>query len=105
MARHLHRRWAYVEVATGVAETSDGPPARPVAARTLKRWLGRLLSSARGVVQAFVTAGVALGRAADCASRAELLAEMVHEGLLSAGRPMAEVGGWLHRLVPGLRLA
>ncbi|MBN1774675.1 MAG: transposase family protein [Deltaproteobacteria bacterium] len=105
MARHLHRRWAYVEAAAGIAETSDGPPARRVAARTLKRWLGRLLSSARVVVQAFAAAGVVLGRAADCASRRELLAEMIHEGLLSRGRPMAELGGWVHRLVPGLRLA
>ena len=105
MARHLHRSWGYVESATGVTETGDAVPARRVAARTLRRWFGRLLSSARVVVQALVTGGVALGRAADCVSRRELLAEMVPERLLSVERPMAELAGWLHRLVPGLRLA
>lgn len=104
MARHLHRSWAYVEAATAdaVGETCEAGPAAP--ARTLRRWFVRLLSSARCVVQALVTSGVALGRAAGSRSRAELLAEMVREGLLSAGRPLSELAGWLHRVVPGLRL-
>ena len=106
MARHLHRSWAYVEAATAeaVGKTCEAEPAAPVPARTLRRWFGRLLSSARCVVQALVTSGVALGRAAGAQCRAELLAEMVREGLVSAGRPMAELAGWLHRVVPGLRL-
>lgn len=104
MARHLHRSWAYVELATGVAEAADAEPAKLVPTRTLRRWFGRLLSSARVVVQALVTSGVALGRAADCRSRSELVAEMVREKLLPAGRPLAGLAGWLHRLVPGLRL-
>ena len=106
MARHLHRSWAYVEAATAEAgeETCEAEPAAPVPTRTLRRWLGRLLSSARCVVQALVTSGVALGQAGESRCRAELLAEMVREGLLSAGCPMAELAGWLHRVVPGLRL-
>ena len=104
MARHLHRSWAFVEAATGVRETDDREPATPAPARTLRRWFGRLLSSAGCVVQALVTSGVVLEGAAESRSRADLLAAMVREKLLSARRPLAELAGWLHRLVPGLRL-
>ena len=104
MARNLHRSWAFVETATVVRETDDGQPARPVPPRTLQRWFGRLQSSARCVVQAFVASGVALKKAAESSSRAELLAAMVREKLLSARRSMADLAGRLHRLVPGLRL-
>ena len=76
MARHLHRSWAYVEASTGVVEPADDRRMRTVAARTLRRWLVRLLSCARVVVQAFTTAGVALGGASESRSRRELLAEV-----------------------------
>jgi transposase-like protein len=107
VARHLHRSWSFVQAAAGVEDTESARPSRatrPVPAATLRRWLRRLQSGAAVVVQAFGTSGVALGRAAEAASRAEVLAAMVVEKLLSAGRAMAELAGWLHRLVPGLRL-
>ena len=109
MARHLHRSWRFVETATGEGP-EKGPEAKsraqaPAPARTLRRWLGRLLSSARCVAQALAASGVLLGRASESLSRTELLAAMVRRGLLCAERPMAELAGWLHRVVPGLRLA
>jgi len=100
MARHLHRAWAFVEAAT----TGDGDPATRPPARTLLRWFGRLSANARHVLQALATSGVELGGAAYSRSRAELLVAMVRGNLLSVRRRMAELAGWLHRLVPGLRL-
>lgn len=104
VARHLPRSWSLVQAAAGVEDAERAGPSRPVPAATRRRWLRRLRSSAAVVVQAFVTSGVALGGAAEATSRAELLGAMIRERLVSAGRAMAELAGWLHRLVPGLRL-
>jgi len=102
MARHLHRSWAYVEAAT--APEVEGERVQPPRRGTLSRWVERLRSSGRLVVQVLVASGVELRAAAEARCRSALLLAMVREKLLSAGRAMAELAGWLHRLVPGLRL-
>ncbi|MBN1773425.1 MAG: hypothetical protein JXB32_19340 [Deltaproteobacteria bacterium] len=104
VARHLPRSWSFVQAAAGVEDAGSARPPRAVPPATRRRWVRRLQSSAAVVVQAFVTSGVALGRAVEAASRAELVAAMIREKLVSAGRAMGELAGWLHRLVPGLRL-
>ena len=104
MARNLHRSWAFVEAATGSKKTGGAASGARTPVRTLRRWFSRLLSNARCVIQALVTSGVALKQGTESSSRAALLAAMVSEKLLSARRPLAELAGWLHRLVPGLRL-
>jgi transposase-like protein len=107
MARCLHRRWPFVERAVGrvLGREEDTCRSEAVPRRTLQRWISRLLSSARVVIQAFAAAGVDLGLTVQAGSRWDLLKSMVVRGLLSSGRRMAELAGWLHRLVPGLRLA
>jgi hypothetical protein len=111
LARHLHRNWETVQsalVADGVLEGSGEESRVDVPATTRSRWRSRLCSSARLLTQvlAGIGAGIAevLGRLSVDCSRLELLGELVRAGLLRAACRVAQLAGWIHRAVPGLRL-
>lgn len=112
LARHLHRRWDTVQaamVAAGVVGDDGAGRRVAVPATTRRRWTKRLRSSARVLVQVLAGAGAAicgvLERLTVACTRAELVDGLAGDGLLMARQKTAQLAGWIHRLVPGLRLA
>jgi len=103
LARHLWRSWATVEAAVEAAERSE------VAARTRRRWRGRLASSARQLVVLLATTADQIWSALVAAvgldaSRLDLVGGY---GVLMRPRRglcLAELAGLVHRLSPGVRL-
>ncbi len=100
--RHLWYHWPLV--GEGCGEAPPAPrrqAARRPSLRTRQRWLARLASAARLLVQLFATSArpslvsVAQQLGLD-ASRIELVR--------TVGRPFAALASLLHRLVPGVRL-
>jgi hypothetical protein len=112
MARHLHRAWSVVQEAMareGVVEPVSGAKALPpVAERTRQRWRRRLLSSAVVLMQALSDSAVAgtgtLGALAGSSTRAELVDGLAACGAIVARHKLAQLAGWVHRVVPGLRV-
>lgn len=104
IARRLWRTWATVESKT-VAETPP-PPSRPVVPeRTVRRWLARLATTARHLVQVLAAAGdEALWRLAAAvglnATRRQLV--LAHPPT-SSGR-LSGLAALGHRLCAGARL-
>jgi len=107
--RHLHGTWegiqGAVEAAGAVDETAACEPAR-VSARTVQRWAARLRCCAMVAVQVLadltpVRWALSQGTAR---TRGEFVDLRAETGCVPAGRKLAAVAGWLHRVVPGLRL-
>lgn len=102
IARHLWRSWKTVEA------SSTGKERPPRA--TLRRWLSRLASDASQVVQSFVSLGPGVLEVSFlrdvCASSARWQVVAAAEGAfaLPSGRVFSTIGGWIHRLVRGIRL-
>ena len=98
IARHLQRSWPVVETAVKEPQRPTRPP---VPRRTLSRWLGRLRSSARHLLEALLSSGeLGLRRlaesAGEMASRLELL-ERFERGL-------SALAALVHRLMLGVRV-
>jgi len=94
VARHLHFHWRRIETATAATGGSAPRRGRRPSPRSVRRWLGRLGSSAVRLVGLFADGGrtIALG----VRTRAELARTLA----LSLGA----VAAWVHELMPGVRL-
>ena len=111
IARYLHRTWGAVQsavVAAGALERTGSERRVTRKPGTLKRWLGRLSSSALVLTQAFAATGAQVGTmwrdlGAWC-TRAELVEALAGEGLIEKRLKLEQLACWIHRLVPGLRL-
>ncbi len=111
IARYLHRTWGAVQsavAATGALERTGSEWRVTRKPGTLKRWLGRLGSSAVVLTQALAARGAqveavlrALG--AWC-TRAELVEALASTGRIEKRLKLEQLACWIHRLMPGLRL-
>lgn len=107
IARHLHRTWDVVQ--TALAELSS--PQRPAtrATSTLRRWRGRLTSSAVVLIQAMLEVGASVGsllqKVGTRCIRSELVDSLARDGLIDEECRFQDLAGWIHRIYPGLRLA
>lgn len=106
VARHLWRQWA--TVARTVAGDPHRVPARPVPARTRRRWNARLRSAARQLVLLLAAHDEAdVARIASVAgfesSRRELIGVFTATRALGT-RPLADLAAVIHGLEPGIRL-
>jgi hypothetical protein len=100
--RHLSHHWPVIEEACGRADGHAGTPVERVpSTRTRARWLSRLRSSARVLVQVLASsAGARL-----VATAQNLGLDPTRQQLLDAlAQPLAAVAGLIHRLIPGVRL-
>lgn len=103
IARRLWRAWVTVETETLHGTPSPSRP--PVPATTVRRWLARLASSARHLVQVLAAAGdaaltvIAAGVGLD-ASRGQLAQAADVRG----AERLASLAVLAHRLCPGARL-
>ena len=111
IARHLHRTWGAVQSAVVAAEALERTGSEWRVTRkpsTLKRWLGRLSSSAVVLTQAFAATGAQVGTMwrvlGGWCTRAELVEALAGEGLTEKRLKLEQLACWIHRLVPGLRL-
>lgn len=111
MARHLHRTWGAIQsalVAAGMLTRTGSEWRVTRKPSTLRRWLGRLGSSARALIQALLGDVAAVAAAlnplgAEC-SRGECVEALAQVDLIEKVRKLADLACWIHRLVPGLRL-
>lgn len=102
IARHLWYHWPLVAEACGRPPEGEArPPVRPPSQRSQQRWLGRLWSSARVLVQ--VLASSAESKLVAVAQRVGLDATR-GELLEALGQPLSYVASLCHRLMPGVRL-
>lgn len=92
LARHLHFNWPPVEDACEGRVTVR--EVRRPSDKTVRRWLGRLASSAARLVRLLADGGRAVS--APVRTRHELVAAL--------GVSFATVAAWLHALMPGVRL-
>jgi len=111
LARHLHRRWAVVQAAAvrdGVVAASGSERRVQIPERTTRRWVGRLLASAVQLTQVLAVVGgdvvEVLGRVGTACTRAELIEGLAAAGVVAPGRKLEHLAGWVHRLMPGIRL-
>jgi len=107
LARHLWRTWEVVELQTVSAPPPHDQPEVPK--RTVRRWLARLRSAARTVMQALAAAAEATAtRIAQAlgldATRSELVRMYADQAGSPRGRHLADLAALVHRLAPGLRL-
>lgn len=111
LCRHLHRSWEVVQsaaAAEGAVDAAVGDRRRKIPAPTVRRWQSRLLLSARVLLQVLAGAGAAVADVIghvglDC-TRGELVDALAAAGVVQGPRKLEEVAGWIHRLVPGVRL-
>lgn len=111
IARYLHRTWGAVQSAVVAAGALDRTGSEWRVSRkpsTLRRWLGRLGSSALVLVQALVAGGAAvsvmLNQLGAWCSRRECVEALARTNLVENERKLEGLACWIHRLVPGLRL-
>lgn len=120
LARHLWRVWPTVERTAVRAPPSSATaappppvpqpiPARPIPARTARRWCARLASSAKHLVVLLAVSGGALlesiaQRAGHDAVRFELVDVHAQMAMALPGRRLADVAAVVHRLERGIRL-
>lgn len=108
LARHLHRTWGAVRsalVAAGALESTGTEWSVRRKPSTLRRWMGRLNSSALVLTQVFAAAGLTIfGRVGAWCTRGELVAELALAGAIEKPRQLEHLACWSHRLSPGLRL-
>jgi len=102
IARHLWYHWPIVADGCGLAaEQATAPPCRTPSARTRERWLERLFSSARVLVQLLATSAEAkLVAVAQCVG----LDPTRWELLDALSQPLPALAALTHRLMPGVRL-
>lgn len=103
--RHLWFHWTTVEAACELPEMEPAVPPTPTtrtpSADTVARWLGRLMSCGRVLVQLLASsAEQTLVAVAQRLGLEPTRREVVH-GL---GRPLSEIAALAHRLMPGVRL-
>ncbi len=111
ICRHLHRRWDVVQssVTSSGAMAPEGRARRPaVPGETVRRWMGRLQLSALVLTQVLAGAGAAVADVVgqvgmDC-TRGELVDALATAGVVQGPRKLEQLAGWIHRLVPGVRL-
>lgn len=111
LARHVHRGWGAVQsrlVAAGALAPSGAEWRVPAKISTTRRWVARLLASALALTQALAACGAAVwsviaARGAGC-SRRDLVEGLAAAGILAAPRKLGQLAGWIHRLVPGVRV-
>jgi len=106
LARHLWRSWPVVEEALQMRDTRARSR---VPATTRRRWATRLAATARMLVAALCTSTETRGAQVAAAvgldgSRLDLVHEYAAATGPEPGACLAELGAWLHRLVPGVRL-
>ena len=111
IARHLQRSWDVVQ--TAVADLNA--PERTAAEQgmtcqpsTLRRWSGRLASSALVLMQSLLGVGATLGAVlkevgAWC-TRADLVDALARAGLVRKECQFKDLACWIHRIAPGVRL-
>jgi len=106
LARHLWRRWQVVEQA---AVGPPGPSAPATPKQTLRRWAGRLASSAAVLVT--VLAQAATSRAARLVRkvrhnerRLDLVTAYAALFEVQPGHRLCALAGLVHRMAPGVRV-
>jgi hypothetical protein len=107
LARHRWRTWEVVEL-----QTVSAPPPHDqakVPKRTVRRWLARLRSAARTVVQSLAAVAEATATRVIQAvgldgARKELVRAYADATGSARGRHLADLAALVHRLAPGLRL-
>lgn len=108
LARHLQRAWPTIEAASLSEVTTAAPPPPMVPSSTTRRYRSRLASSASALRAAFAAVGAGidavLSRLGEAVTRAEFCRALSLGGFLDPSRRLASLAGYLHRLVPGLRL-
>lgn len=111
IARYLHRTWGAVQsavVAAGALARTGSEWRVTRKPSTLRRWLGRLSSSARVLVQALVAGGAevsaVLNQLGAGRTRGEWVEALALANLVEKERKLEDLACWIHRLVPGLRL-
>lgn len=103
LARYLWRSWETVQ---GALEARAGSS---VPATTRRRWAARLATTARVLVVTLFTSDEPLGTKVATAvgldgSRLDLVQEYARAAAPDPGACLAEIGAWVHRLAPGVRL-
>lgn len=102
IARHLWRRWETVEA------VSSGKANAPRS--TARRWLGRLATDAKQLVQTLFSLGRKLlgndlfSSLSRVHTRSALIDVIAASGSVDPNGTFAGVSGWIHRLQPGFRL-
>ncbi|MBW2736546.1 MAG: hypothetical protein JRH20_29510 [Deltaproteobacteria bacterium] len=107
MARHLHRPWKVIQsvlVETGDLSATGTERRCDVPQRTVLRWRARLVASAAALVQALAEAGTLARSVLGARRRLELVEAVAGALLVEPGRKLGALAGWIHRIVPGLRL-
>jgi transposase-like protein len=111
IARCLHRRWCVVQSGLVQAEQLE-PEGQEIRVRipagTLKRWMGRIRSSASALVHVLACAGREIAAALQglivACSRVELLDLLSGKGLIPCRDKLACLSCLIHRLAPGIRV-
>jgi hypothetical protein len=106
LARHLWRRWRVVEHAT---MGPPGPSVSTVPKQTLRRWAGRLASSAAVLVTVLAqaaTSGAArlVRRVRHDDRRLDLVSAYAALFDVQPGHRLCALAGLVHRMAPGVRL-
>ena len=118
LVRHLWYSWRAVEAQTmmpspppptAAVTTTPRPPPRRPGARTVERWLGRLASAARMIVQLFASVGTELLNVISMqlgldATREQIVIAYDAAMHVPDGRRLSALAGHVHRLAPGIRL-
>lgn len=111
IARYLHRTWGAVQSAVVAAGGLERTGCERRVARkpsTLRRWLGRLGSSARVLTQAMVGAGArveaVLKDLGALCTRGQWVEALAVAGVVENQRKLEHLACWIHRIAPGLRL-
>ena len=72
---------------------------------TIARWRGRLMLPALVLAQVLLGAGVEVSSGMSMTSTcAELVDGLADEGAIDGERKLEQVAGWVHRVMPGVRL-
>jgi hypothetical protein len=111
LARHLHRAWSSVQTALrgqGLPPVGRSTARETVPATTLRRWVGRLASSAQALIAPLAGLGPELCAATEPLpadlSRGALVQALLSQGVVVGGYALSQITGWIHRQRPGLRL-
>ena len=110
IARHLHRRWDVVQTAIDAAppNRTESRPRRSRQPSTVRRWRRRLASSAVVLVQTLAAVGAAVGvllsEAGAWCTRVDMVDALARMDVVGEECKYQALAGWIHRIVPGLRL-
>lgn len=111
IARHLQSSWDVVQTAVANLSAPEHTASEQGVMHqtsTLRRWRGRLASSALVLMQALVEvgamAGAVLKEVGAWCTRAELIDALARAGLLRRECEFKDLACWIHRTAPGVRL-